>query len=954
MVKTASLIGRDKELAALDEFIIQASAGGTSLVFISGEGGIGKTYLAEHCLSRNNIKYFISRPFQEASPPYGIFASILHELQRSPSFSNINALFPELLSLLPEYGTASKEVDKDVLIFSLASVLKGVSAGEPLALLLDDIHWADNASLEALLSLSEELANTGILLICTYRNEELPRGHQLRWIRNELRRRKKLAEIFLYPLDREASAELINAILEENSSPALIDKIYEKTQGIPFFIEELCEVLIEKKLINFGGSAPPDPLADLPLPENIRDAILLRVSALSDKAVQMLELAAVIGDEFEISILEKVQETSEGLDELFDGDFLRETSSGKASIKHSLIRDSVKSAMTWSRRRELNRKAAEFLSAYKYQPDILAELWLEAKEFDKARASLLEAANRSCAVHAFRDAARSAYRALEIWPEGEDEYERMDTLLNFAHCAKISGQLNDAVKFLKEVSEFGDKKKEPLITGKAESSLADIYNLQGKWDASHKARVIAAHKFEEAGSPENSASEYLMAGARFMAMLKLNDAIESASKAIELADKCGKLEIKARGLGLLGNAKAMLGKTEEGKRTVQDGLELALENNLSEAASDIYRRLAHAMEYASDYAGAKEAYYSAYNFCVRTGADVSAQVCLSCMSAVLFITGEWKRSLEFCAEVLKNKKSPDGSKLTAYGMASLIYAFRGEIKPSRRYYDRALAQYKKYESMLMFLTIQWAKAVVAEVENDHASAFEIYKDMLGRWSDLETRHDSIPILMWAAHNFAINKAEKELFMAADAFSVISRGSDNPEAFAGLSYTLGELALLKGDIKEAEYQLRQALVHQEKFNFPLEKVFLEVRLSEILIMSGKGEEACRRLDSALASSRNLSTRPLSSKILSIMESAGLNETPDNPTEEKLSSSSLRLTRRQNEILKLLSTGLTNKEIADKLFLSARTVDMHVSHIFERLNCRTRTEAVSRANEIGILA
>jgi ATP/maltotriose-dependent transcriptional regulator MalT len=463
----------------------------------------------------------------------------------------------------------------------------------------------------------------------------------------------------------------------------------------------------------------------------------------------------------------------------------------------------------------------------------------------------------------------------------------------------------------------------------------------------------SAHAFETESNFSEAAAEYLAAASRYTGLLQLNSALELTEQSVESAGKTNRYDIISRALGLRGNILAMQGKFEEGTRTAQKGLSIALQHKLTEAASEVYRRLASTMEYASDYASAKEAYKTAYNYCVSTGSDVYAQICLSCMSYVLFQTGDWKQSLDVCRDVINNEDSPEGSKLTAYGMAGIIYAFRGEVRKAKEYLDIALDLSYKYDTSVLVFFSSWGQAIIAENENNAEELEKHYYRVLNAWHDSQDRHDIIPILLWASAFFADNKINKELTFCAEALSKIASDTGNPEALSCLAAVLGEIAATSGDYSNATKQFEQALIHQAKLNVPLEKLFIEFRYAKLLAECGYEKESSNYYLSAFRLAKKLGMRPFAAGIsgklkqpgkypgmISIKTSENTNKTPS-------------LTKRQLEILHLLAEGITNKEIAEKLFLSSRTIDMHVSHIFERLNCRTRTEAIMKAREMSII-
>src|SRR5207253_4344824 len=168
------------------------------------------------------------------------------------------------------------------------------------AVLLGDLQWADDATVELLPALAVTLEQEPIIVIGAYRSDELPRGHPVRRLRAELRRAHHLRELVVEPLDAAQTAALAGQLLGRPVSPALAAMIHDRSQGIPFFIEELSDALGASGLLRESGTTVElVRRADLPLPETVRDAVLLRAERLSASAREALEVASVVGIRFD-------------------------------------------------------------------------------------------------------------------------------------------------------------------------------------------------------------------------------------------------------------------------------------------------------------------------------------------------------------------------------------------------------------------------------------------------------------------------------------------------------------------------------------------------------------------------------------------------------------------------------------------------------------------------------
>lgn len=956
MAQPLQNIGRMSERKLLQEIFANARNGHSKMVLISGESGMGKTLLAEEALAASQFLRLTGRSNEEIDPPYAPIAQAIRyyfRQHRDDSFADQQ--HREYLSLLlPELGSPPESPDRERLVEAICQTFAYFAGQQPLAIFLDDLQWADDATLDLLPDISERLQHSQIVFLGTYRSDELPRGHRLRWVRNELRRRHHLEEIHLDPLSQKDSTALMALQLDSEIHPQLAKTIFDQTEGVPLFIVELAIALESSGALRktANGLALRNGY-HIPLPESIRDAILIRLDGLSQPARDLLECAAMYGMSFSIDMLIELAGDETGLDELFDRQLFIETQQGEGMFRHALTREAVKSEMLWSQKRSINRNIASFLEKADASPEMIAEHWLAGNQLEKARDAFMKAAKRSCQIHAYRDAARAGSRALEIWNEGENESERLEALVQLAHCAHVSGQLSQAIRVLRELSASEKIRQTPKKYAEIQRSLATVYGLQGARDQAISARTIAAEIFENAGMDAEAATEWLATAALWSATLNEKMSIDLLDRSISLSRKTDRPDIQARAMALKGNLLSAFGNSREGIEMVNDALALALANRMNAVAYEVYRRLGSTLEYASAYVESRETFLSAYNYCRTQGDDEQAELCLSCMSYVLFRTGDWKQSIDVCQNVIKNIDSPISSLAITLGTLGLMRGYRGEMRQARKYLQDSLAMSGKNNLQPMVIISHWGLAEISEFENDDEAAKLHYLNLIELREKLNDKHDSLPGILSAARFFAQRNQEKELTLCANAATEIASETGNPEALGILAYVLGEMALLNDEWQDAIQQFKQAFEQVEKLAVPVEILKCEYRLGQAYLANRDRENGVRHLHNAYRTARNLGARSLSGIIAAILEDAG--EPVEEPRNADAATRQNRsgLTRRQLEIARLIAEGLTNKEIADRLFVSPRTVDMHVSHLLDRLDCRTRSEAVRKVSEMGML-
>ena len=835
---------------------------------------------------------------------------------------------------------------------AVGNLLEQIARSEPTVVFLDDLQWVDDATAELLLHLDRMLETAPVLIVGAYRSDEVSRGHPLRRVRAELRRRRRLQELTVEPLGPADTAALAARVLEARLGSTLARALYDRTQGVPFFIEELAVALTAAgRLETAAGTVELGPQETLPLPDTVKDTVLLRAERLSSTGRHTLEIAAAAGLRFDLELLATLG-GADGIDEAIQRGFLVEVDQ-QAAFRHALIREAVYDDTAWTRRRSYHRQLAEELERRGAAPETVAEQWLAAGERDRARPSLLAAAERFCQIHAYRDAARAVRRALELWPDGEDEDDRLAALERLGTCAQLHGDLAGAARAWQEVVEACRARDDHIRLAELERRLAGIYELQGAWDRALAARAAAAEAFAERGLDLEAATERLAAASHLQSAANLTTALELVASASAEVERTGSVELRARALSLQGQIRAKLGEADRGVELAREGLALALAENLTEPAAEAYYRLASALEHTSGYPEALDAYAAASDFCQQQGISGLAEVCFACLAPVMVKTGEWDRAIEVCRAILGADDTPATARMVAAAELGMVYVLRGETKRTRRLLSDGVGFGRRNELFGLEVDATHGLARVDALEGRVDDALQGARDLIGRIADTEERHYSVPALRWITTLFASRGLKEDVARSAGLLSQTAAALGTAEAVAGLGHALGELALADDDAAGAARQFTHALDLLGDLVVPYERAETELRAAIALAAAGERGLAVERLTAVYRAARRLGARPLATAAAE--ELARLGEKIERRLGRRAAGEleHAGLSRREVEVLRLVSVGRTNREIARELFLSPRTIDMHVRNVLTKLGCRSRTEATRRAAELGLL-
>ena len=860
------LLEREEILAALLGAHAEARAGSGRLVLISGESGVGKTSVVRELIagvSRTSRvlvgacdPLFTPRPlgpFADIAPQAGV--RLRRVLQSGPSPSDV---FDELRGELTSGSTV---------------------------LALEDLHWADEATLDVVRLLARRIETIPALVVVTFRDDELERTHPLRVVLGELGSIASVETVRVEPLSAGAVARLAEGY---DVDP---DELHRMTSGNPFYVREVLDA---------GGDV---------IPETVRSAVLARTARLSDEATSIAEAVSIAPPKLDAWALERVcGDAASSLHECLAAGVLVPTGTGVA-FRHELARLAVEESLSPTRRVELHRRVLGVLADPPFgSPDLalLAHHAEAAGDSDAVLRYTPAAAGRAFEVGAFREAAAQFARALRF-ADGLSPAERAAFLEGRSRACYLADDQVEAIEVIGEAIECWKDAGAGLSQARALSELNWYLNCRGLHKLSQEAIAEASDLVADHPKSREAASVYSTQANMRRLEGDLEGCIELAQMAAEIAERTGDTRTAAEALVTLGIAE-LSRDTGSGRevleRTVAD---CQASGEVIEAARALnYLGLIGVLRYDHELSNAYLP--AAIEYCASHNLDLWRINALAFAARSQLDQGRWTDAADSAAALLEDPRESPWPHHEALVVLALVRGRRGDpgahdalqgthdvgISPEERF---AIVERAAVEAELA-----WLEGNPREVDRVTA-----------------------PLLASALNDGATDDA-----VHLSYWRRLAGLEANTESDVSGPYAAG----VSGNWREAAAQW-------ERRGCPYETA---------LALSQTDDEAA--LVRALEICRELGARPLAARISRELRGLGANGVPRGPRPSTRENPA-GLTARELEVLALVSDGLRNAEIADRLVVSRRTVDHHVSAILRKLDARTRGEAVATAAQLGVL-
>ena len=572
-----TLVAREAERSRLVAVLDVVADGAGRLLLLSGEPGVGKTRLAQEATGLARARGFgvlVGRCYeQDASLPFRPLVAVLTAAvgTASPALRQVlPQRFPELGRLLPRLlpppTLPEGEDGRRRLLEAAGEFLQALAAETPLLIGLDDLQWADSASLDLLAHLARALRAHPVLLLGTYRDVDVARTHPLQAVISGLTRERLVEIVKLRGLPPDGTAALICAQFAVPAvSDALVHLVHERTEGNPFFIEEVLQALVEQGAIYRAGDTwERKEVEEIELPQSVRAVVGQRVERLGADAQEVLRVASVLGQEFELDLLlgaagREEEAVLAQLDAAVAARLLEERRAGRHeryAFAHTLIAQVLYDEVPRHRLRRLHLQAGEALErARGGRPEAAAEL---ARHFlaagDEARASryAILAGDHAAGQYANAEAVRHYETALELLLDAETtaggELDAAVVRRKLGNAFVALNRTAEAVAALEGARDSYDRAGDPATVAALEREIGWAYQAAFDYSAAVP-HLEAALRLWPQGKEDAGLARLLLEAARAHAFGGDSTAAAAlAERGVALAERLGEPGLQAQGL----------------------------------------------------------------------------------------------------------------------------------------------------------------------------------------------------------------------------------------------------------------------------------------------------------------------------------------------------------------------------------------------------------------------
>jgi DNA-binding CsgD family transcriptional regulator/tetratricopeptide (TPR) repeat protein len=976
---SGAFVGRVAELERLDSALAALADRGAATVLVGGDAGMGKSRLIEEFCARARSRGALvavgaCTPAEGGGLPYGPVVGVLRDVARQLPGGDGAAVLGFAQRALGLAAPAESDADeaptsglvKTKLFEALLQSVETLASRASVVLVFEDLQWADSASIEVIDFLTRNLHDNPVLLVATYRADEVERGGALRRLLAELGRHNRVSQLELSGLDRVEIATLLTDIVGGSPDWTLVDAVLTRSGGNPFFAEELAAARHVKAL-----------------PTVLRNVVMMRIERLSTQASHVVGVAAAVGASVHYRLLSaaarvEADDLDTALAEAVEQKVLvADGDENSFRFRHALLREAAYDALLPGERARLHRAVAQALTEH---PDLgaagpgyavmeLAEHWWAAADWPQALRASFTAANAAAAVIAMPEAYAYYERALsaaERIPIDSDAWQGIDCIeldMKAADAGYMSGETQRAVDLVRRALGALDIDTDPRRAAICYTMLGRnawaIGDSQLALDSLHQAAALLPD------TPSLELAGILAEEARSLMLMSHFDRGEAkAREAIAVARAVGARMEEGHAINTLGCILSDRGDIEQGIALVRESLAVAEELGNPDQLYRAYNNLAHVLGTAGRLEEAAELVFEGDNKDAKfIGIRLGAAGQNSAESLIRL------GRLDEADDLLQRITRGSGNCVFGpFAVRAMIAIRRGSLDDA----ETLLVTAEQMSGGLDVVNVQgWLHTLRAEINLERgdphtaledvdralATAVGVEEDMLVvemHSLGLRAIADDLDISRARQRRIDLDKVQRlAAGMLAEVDTLMTARAER--GFAATPLITAFVALCRAEASrliEPDPDLwRDAAALMDVTQEAYPAAYCRWREAETLLNARLDRK--RATASAQAAWRcavAMGAPLFRERVERLAERARIVLAPAEPLPAATTHSvaeDLGLTPREVEVLGQLARGRTDRQIAEELFISKKTASVHVSNLLRKLDASSRIEAA----EIG---
>ncbi|HEY7522944.1 MAG TPA: AAA family ATPase [Candidatus Limnocylindrales bacterium] len=940
------LVGRDDLFALADRRLAEARRGRGELLFLAGEAGIGKSRLLgeiEGLARERAFRVLHASTFpRDREVAAGPFLDLAHAMKRDRRFGDAG---DQLLERLADAASDDQDAHRRrrLLVLDVVDQLAGLAA-TPLLIAIEDLHWADDLSLELLAALAGRLRERPAIVVGTYRSDELyPRVPMREW-RARLLTQRIAEEARLNRLSAEETGRMTRAILafDEPVAADLVAAVHDRTDGIPLHVEELLGALP-------SGTTMTDQIRAADVPATLQEAILRRVAERSRAARAVAETGAVIGRSFDPERLARVMDRPPErlevpLQELVRYFFLVPASGGQFDFRHATIRDTIYGQIPTRRRRDLHLRVARTATALgDLAPAVLSAHFEQAGESGEAYRTALAGGRAAAALSSHREAFELLGRASRHVPSGTPPSERARVFQEFGLVAMAVDEA------LTARAALGTARRLYLDVGAVVEAaavvppLAAVSHLLGQVldDRVELLRAGLAEVEDRTDEPARRVQGRLLAGLALAYCLdfRIEESIEYAEQGRAVAAEAGDLETELHALATLGLGRLFTRRIDDGWRTLEEAARRGSEARIESEVARAYDYIGSAAWELMEYQRAERWLRDGIDYAERVERWEWHHQMSAGLAVVMWATGRWDEAVHIAERAFADGRGGRPARITCLWAMGYVAMARGDYERARTLLRSSAQEAEVMAELLRWSPPIWGLAETALLSGRPAEAIELARRAAAAYRTTEDTTLFAPYAVTGTRALlALGDPVGAASWVEEAERILATRS-RPGPMIAVEHSHGLLLRAQGRLGKARQRLEAARASWLDRGRIWEATWSSIDLAECHVRAHRLNEAWVLLEETIETTSRLGCPPLRERAEHLLRSVRARRPGSEPWRP--------LTVREFEVARLIAAGLTNAQIAAELAIAPKTASAHVEHILAKLGAARRSEIAAWA-------